>query len=121
MDSVESAKAWIVANVRQVGGKHGPRSEDSDPDLNPQFTGDSPALEEYRRARAALANLDLEKRRGELLERAEVHRVFMAIASLVRQCGEALQRLAGSEALAILNETLEEAERQVASLCGVGD
>jgi hypothetical protein len=76
----------------------------------------SPALEKYREARAALAELDLQERQRDLLPRQAVHEVFGRIASRLRDAGEQLGREHGSEAHDVLTEALDDAEREVASL-----
>jgi hypothetical protein len=61
----------------------------------------TPALEKYREARAALANLDLEQRKGGLLKREDVHVGLARISAIIRQAGDTLQRLFGADAHAV--------------------
>lgn len=73
----------------------------------------SPALEWYRREKARLARYDRLERERTLLPREQVHVMMMRIANLIRCCGEDLQRRFGTEAMEILNDTLDEVARQV--------
>lgn len=73
----------------------------------------SPALERFREARANLAELDLREREGELVDRETVHTGVVAIAGLVRSAGEQLQRQYGADAQAILDDALDDAEREI--------
>lgn len=82
-------------------------------DEDPMLGGDSPALEQYRAARARLAELDLAEREGEIL-RADVMRdTLTRWSALIRDAGEILQRQFGIEASNVLSEALEDAEREV--------
>ena len=76
---------------------------DADPLLG---EGDSPALERYRLAKAKLAELDLETRKGELIERDKARDIFSRWAVLVRRMGERLSKRFGPDAAATVNETL---------------
>lgn len=69
--------------------------------------GDSPALERYRLAKAKLAELDLETRKGQLIERDKARDIFSRWAVLVRRMGERLAKQFGPDAAATVNETLE--------------
>lgn len=73
----------------------------------------SPALERYREERATLARLDRMEREGVLLPRDEVRQNLDLIASILRSCGDTLQRQFGPSALEILHEALDEAEREI--------
>lgn len=78
--------------------------------------GSSPALERYREARADLAHLELQERKKDLLPREKVHEVFTRIGSRLRDAGEQLEREHGSEAHQVIDEALDDAEREMASL-----
>ena len=80
--------------------------------------GDSPALERYRDEKAKLAKLDRLQREGELIRRDEIHDTLMSIAALFRGCGDQLRRQFGNDALLILTEAIDEAERLIGSLNG---
>ena len=76
--------------------------------------GSSPAFERWREARATLAELDLAKRQGQLLGRNEVHEMLGRVASILRGAGDMLQREFGPEAHRVLDEALDDAEREIA-------
>jgi hypothetical protein len=69
----------------------------------------SPALEEYRRARAGLARLELAERQRALCNRVVVHETFTRMAAVLRRTGDMLQRRFGAEALDIFSNGLQEA------------
>jgi len=72
--------------------------------------GDSPALERYRLAKAKHAELDLESRKGELIDREKARDILGRWAVLIRRLGERLVRRCGNEAGQMLNETLDECQ-----------
>lgn len=74
--------------------------------------GDSPALERYRNARAALSELDLAERRGVVVHVDRFREHLVRAFRLIRRAGESLQRKFGNEASDILNEHLDEGERE---------
>lgn len=81
---------------------------------DPLLRGDgSPALERYREARAKLADLDYRKRVGELIDVAAMHERHVRIAGRLRQAGELLGRKFGVDAQLILDEALEDVEREM--------
>lgn len=71
---------------------------------------DSPALEEWRRHRARLAELDVREREGGLLPLADVRELLLLTSSAYRGAGEQLLRRFGDEALEIVNHAIDEAE-----------
>lgn len=75
--------------------------------------GNSPALERYREKRADLAGLELSERRRKLIPRAEVNESLGRVAAILREAGDALQWQFGPEARSILNEALDDAQREV--------
>jgi hypothetical protein len=72
----------------------------------------SPALERYRLARASLAELELERARGNLVPRAEIDTALARFAGKLRQAGETLTRDFAEGAAAVLNEAASEAVRE---------
>lgn len=83
-------------------------------DEDPLMQGSgSPALERYREERAAMARLDRLEREGELLPREDVREVLGRVASILRSAGEALQRQFGANAVEVLYEALDDAQREV--------
>lgn len=73
----------------------------------------SPALEQYRKHRAAMALLDLRERRGSLLPRERLHALLVRLAALIRSAGEILQRQFGSDAATVLEEALNDADADI--------
>jgi len=106
--------SWWVE--RAVQRRRPVRGENGDPLLVGEGGPASPALEKYREARAALAELELGERRRDLLPRSAVHEVFGRVAFRLRDAGEQLQREHGSEAHEVLNEALDDAEREMESI-----
>jgi len=78
----------------------------------------TPALERYREERAALARLDRLERERVLVSRDEVREGLGRIAMIVRGAGEALQQQYGRGAVELLDEALDDAEREIARLFG---
>jgi len=95
-------EAWATAQRRETDG---------DPLLSGTTT---PALERYRDERAKLAKLDRLERERDLLKRHEVHEMLSRVASILRGAGEVLQREYGAQAHKILDEALDDAEREIA-------
>lgn len=80
--------------------------------------GDSPALEEYRRHRARLAELDVAEREKSLINGSHVQGALLAAMRVVRAAGERLQRRFGIEAHQILDEALDDGEKAIAEALG---
>lgn len=89
--------------------------ESGDPDLEGE---ESPGLERYRLAKAALAELDLDRKRRNVIDRNVAHDGLGRIADLLRQAGERLQRQCGADALGILEEALASAEIEIETIFG---
>lgn len=90
-------------------------SADDDPMLS--GTG-SPALERYREERAALARLDRLERERDLIARQTAREALGRIAMILRGAGETLRRQFGAEPMTVLNEALDDAEREIGSAFG---
>lgn len=89
---------------------------------DPMMSGlTSPALEEYRRERAALARLDRLEREQELVDRATVRTGFGRVAALLREAGETLQTRYGADAAQVLIDALENAQRELSRVYGDTD
>lgn len=71
--------------------------------------GESPNLERLRAAKAKLAEMDLEERRGTHADLAELHQSLLRFGGQIRRAGEILQRRYGPEATDVLNEAIETA------------
>lgn len=88
------------------------RLESIDSEEAELLTGpNTPALERLRAAKAHLAELDLAKRRGELVEIAELRGGLTTIANRLRSCLETLQRSYGDEAADLLREAIDDCEQ----------
>jgi hypothetical protein len=74
-------------------------------------------LEGLRRASRLLKELEYGERKKQLLPRDRVHDGLTRIASLMRDCGDSLQRRFGPDALDILNQHLDAAEAEIIALC----
>ncbi|HUX16278.1 MAG TPA: hypothetical protein VMW52_07375 [Phycisphaerae bacterium] len=85
-------------------------------DDDPMMAGcASPWLEKYRREKTLLARLDRKRREGDLLERDTVHEALGRIASILRGAGDTLQRQFGVDAHRVLEEALDDADREIAA------
>lgn len=72
---------------------------------------DSPALERGRAARADLAELEVKRRRGELVEIDKVWSQLHTIRAIHRQAAVQLRRHHGDDALEIVNSAWADSER----------
>jgi hypothetical protein len=77
---------------------------------------DSPALEEYRRARARLAWMEVNEREKTHLPLASLEPALMQLTGLMRRAGERLARQHGNDAAAVLNEAIEQWESSLETL-----
>ncbi len=77
--------------------------------------GDSPGLERYRLAKAKHAELDLEQRRGSLVDLAKCRDVFGQWAAVLRRAGQRIGRM-HPEAGRALSEGLDECQSIVRGL-----
>jgi hypothetical protein len=71
----------------------------------------SPALEKLRAAKAALAELDLQERRGGLISVERSKEIGLRWATLIKRLGERLGKRYGRDAAAAVIDTLEECGR----------
>jgi hypothetical protein len=106
-DFLAQHAAVLGRAIRRGGGDPGDPGDDSETDW----------LEEYRRERALMARLERQAAEARYLPRAEVHTAFGRIAGLLRRAGDLLERHAGSEARQILQEALDNADREIDRLC----
>ncbi len=84
-------------------------------------SADGPSLERWRAAKAVLAEMEVAERKQNVLDRAVMHVGLASMSTIIRGCGETLQKQFGPEALDILNEALDDYDRELDSLCGDGD
>ena len=88
--------------------ERGKAPQTAGPDADPLLAGgDSPNLERYRGAKADLAEMDLQERRGTHANLEELDGALMRFAGGIRRAGEVLQRRFGNEASDILNEGID--------------
>ena len=90
-----------------------PEASSDDPLL---AEGDSPALERYRLAKAKHAELDLEQRRGELIDLAKCRDLFGRWGSVIRKMGERVSKRFGVEANQMVAEAIDECDSIVRGL-----
>lgn len=76
----------------------------------------SAALERYRLARAKREELELEVRRGNLVQLEELRQGWSIVAAQLRQAAEGLQRTFGEEAASIVRGAMAEAMTSVEEL-----
>ena len=85
---VEDCRAWISARMDRRHRHSGHDDEDTE-----ASSADSPQLERYRAARADLAELELAKKRGELIAADDVSSFLQQFAILMRGFGERLGKV----------------------------
>lgn len=83
--------------------------------------GDSPGLERYRMAKAALAELELEAKTKSLLSREKARTVLGRWAAVIRRMGERLGKRYGPEAASAVNDALGECDHVVNHELGGGN
>ncbi len=84
---------------------------------DPLLTGaNSPALEEYRRERTKLVRLERKSKERMLVDRETMHSVLAIVASRFRRAGDQLQKHFGPDAHKILEEAIDDAERETLRL-----
>jgi len=100
-----------VAKWLRTAGPWAPkvRNEAEDPLLTTE-AGDSPNLERYRAAKAALAEYELAQKTGSLMAVDKARKVFLRWAQLIRNAGERVGKRHGPDAAEAINEALQECE-----------
>ncbi len=102
---VRALHGFLAANARKLVAVG---------DEDPLLAGvASPALEEYRREKVKLLRLDVQEREQVLLPRDRIHEGLSRIASVLRLAGDALQRQYGPDARQIIDEALDDAQREI--------
>lgn len=76
----------------------------------------SEALEALRDEKARMARLDRLKREGEVIARQDVHEGLARIATVLRSAGKILQTKHGRDARAVLDEALDDCQREIDDL-----
>lgn len=75
--------------------------------------GDSPSLERWRKARAQLAEMELEERQRSLMPRDQVRSALGRIAAIWRQLGERLSKRHGPEAGESVRDAIGDSQRVI--------
>lgn len=114
---VQALHDFLARNARLLANA-GEENQDADPLL---VGSGSPALEEYRRERTRLVKLEREEREKTLLPRDLVHEGLGRIATILREAGETLQRQFGSDAHQLLNEALDDCQREIGAMVSADD
>lgn len=78
-------------------------------------------MSRLRLAKAQLAEMELAKRLGDVIDRMAVAEAFARVANRLRRAGETLQRLHGREAYMLLEEAIADCEDDVREAVSGGD
>ena len=84
------------------------RPQQIDEDGFPVGSSDDPATIRWRRIRADMLEIDLQKKRELLVEVAEIEKFTLAFAGIIR---DAISRLSNRNDQEVMNEAIEEGER----------
>ena len=95
---IQRAIAWHLAETVEALG---------------QVKESSPGLERFRLAKAAREEIRLERDRAQVVSLTAMRAVHVRMAALWRDTSERLGREFGPDAQGLLNETLEELEREI--------
>jgi len=74
---------------------------------------ETPSLERGRMAKAELAELQLEERRGLVIPRTDIHEGLLEFAQALRDAADRLQRQHGADAFEILDDAITSGEAAV--------
>lgn len=105
----------IIHWLRSPAGPWHPKLQPAaaDDPLLVDSDSESPGLERYRQAKAALAELDLEERRKSLLNVAAVRSILARWATIIRRLQERLAKQYGADAGAVVRDSLDECRRVI--------
>ena len=125
----KGAAAWLLSiSPRSMTDYTVPRNADQTYNaqeciewLRRRLDGGSSAMEDQRRAKAELLQLELQERQSQLIDRQAAHVVFGQLGALIRKAGEKLQRRYGPEAQGIIDEALDEFESLLKSGIPIGE
>lgn len=79
---------------------------------------DSPGLERYRLARAEQEEIKLRRMRGESIAREDLQAALMETASVLKEAGDRMVRVAGNDVAEMLNDAWTEVETRLERLFG---
>jgi len=91
------------------------RQPNDDDDVDPA-AGVSPALEKLRNEKYLQAAMETKRLQRELVRLTDLHDALLSVTGVIRGCGERLRQQFGNDALSVLNEAIDEAERTIQSL-----
>lgn len=108
---------YVLAEVVAWARQNEWNLPDVSSDDAPMLTGAaSPALEDWRKARAEQEQMKLLRMRGDLVAIEDVRSAMNATKNVMKETVERLVRLAGNEMASILNEGWVQVERQLEQL-----
>lgn len=82
------------------------------PSSDPMLAGgDSDNLERYRGVKADLAEIDLQERKGLMIDPVKVRDVYIQSLRFIRDAAEQIDRQFGNEAFLIISEAWDRAEK----------
>jgi hypothetical protein len=105
---------WVFDFIAENGRKL-LKPEDGDDLLSGEET---PELEKLRRVSREIKEHELGELRRQLLQRNKVHDGLTKVAASLRNCGDALQKQFGPDALDLLHQHLDEIEAEILAICG---
>lgn len=126
--SIDTVKSWAKQRMPGQPGMYdlgeivrwlrasGPWRQHQRPEFDDPLLvadGESPGLERYRLAKAAIAELDLEERKESLLSRDKARAALIRWGSIIRRLGERLGKRFGPDASNAVNDALSECQHIV--------
>lgn len=109
---------YLVTHSKQLVEKGAGDLASGDPLLAGENT---PNLERYRGARADLAEMEVKRQEGNLVDRSAMRELLGRAAGLIRGAAKSLQRAFGEEARRILDDSLDEVDREFSKVFGDRD
>lgn len=106
---------YLVTHSKQLVEKGAGDLASGDPLLAGENT---PNLERYRGARADLAEMEVKRQEGSLLDRAMMRELLGRAAAIIRGAAKNLQRGFGEEARRVLDDSLDEVGREFSKVLG---
>ena len=82
---------------------------------------ETPELDKLRRVNRLIKEVEYGKLKTQVLDRSKVHEGLTQVAAKIRDCGDALQRRFGPDALDILNQHLDAVDAEIAAICGTDE
>jgi phage terminase Nu1 subunit (DNA packaging protein) len=110
----------VVRALHDFLAVHGRKILATEPD--PMLAGvggdETPGLERYRLAKAKLAELEVEERRGTRVKCSEVREVWGIVASHLRSAAWTLERTVGEKGRRVIEDALGKAEEMIVARFG---